>query len=76
MTALFIEEDEEEKRPNEERKYLEEQLKRLSDVSAACRDTSKVDELCKLTGSMIELYKALRLVGNIYDNPELLEVAE
>lgn len=62
MTALFIEEDEEEKRPNEERKYLEEQLKLLSDVSAACRDTSKVDELCKLTGSMIELYKALRFV--------------
>lgn len=62
MTALFIEEDEEEKRPNEERKYLEEQLKLLSDVSKACRDTSKVDELCKLTGSMIELYKALRFV--------------
>lgn len=47
---------------NEERKYLEAQLKLLSDVSAACRDTSKVDELCKLTGSMIELYKALRFV--------------
>ena len=54
--------DEEEKRPNEERKYLEAQLKLLSDVSKACRDTSKVDELCKLTGSMIELYKALRFV--------------
>ena len=62
MTALFIEEDEEEKRPNEERKYLEKQLKLLSNVSEACRDTSKVDELCKLTGSMIELYKALRFV--------------
>lgn len=54
--------DEEEKRPNEERKYLEAQLKLLSYVSEACRDTSKVDELCKLTGSMIELYKALRFV--------------
>lgn len=64
MTALFIEgrRDEEEKRPNEERKYLEAQLKLLSNVSEACRDTSKVDELCKLTGSMIELYKALRFV--------------
>lgn len=62
MTALFIEEDKEEKRPNEERKYLEAQLKLLSNVSDACRDTSKVDELCKLTGSMIELYKALRFV--------------
>lgn len=54
--------DEEEKRPNEERKYLEAQLKLLSDVSDACRSTSKIDELCKLTGSMIELYKALRFV--------------
>lgn len=64
MTALFIEgrRDEEEKRPNEERKYLEAQLELLSNVSKACRDTSKVDELCKLTGSMIELYKALRFV--------------
>ena len=35
--------DEEEKRPNEERKYLEAQLKLLADVSEACRDTSKVD---------------------------------
>lgn len=54
--------DEEEKRSNEERKYLEAQLKLLSNVSEACRDTSMVDEICRLTGAMIEVYKALRSI--------------
>lgn len=55
--------DEEEKRPNEERKHLEKQLQLLSEMSG--KDSVSVDEICRLTGAMIALYGVLRNI--MYD---------
>lgn len=44
---------------NEERKYLEEQLQLLSEIS---KNASSFDELCKLTDSMIKIYTSLRSI--------------
>ena len=51
--------NDERKAQNGDRKCLENQLQLLADVSAACKDTSKVDELCKLSAAMVELYKTI-----------------
>lgn len=55
--------EQEEKRPNEEKKYLEKQLQLLSEMSA--KDNVSVDEIYKLTGAMIVLYGVLRNI--MYD---------
>lgn len=52
--------DEEEKKTNEEKKYLEKQLQLLSEMSQ--KENISVDEICRLTVAMVELYKSLRFV--------------
>ena len=51
--------DDKEATVNEERKFLEKQLQLLSEKS---KNTPSVDELCKLTDSMVKIYTTLRSI--------------
>lgn len=52
--------EEEEKKTNEEKKYLEKQLQLLSEMSE--KENISSEEICRLTGAMIEVYKTLRSI--------------